>query len=119
MKLDRIATICCTLGALFVLVALSLQYIILPRLPATASWSEQDAEVWMNSSKDYHNKSFDRKVTQQELEEAAQVFREQNEKLNSAKSTRANLPKYFQYSGYLLIAVGAGCYLYQKSIADD
>ena len=115
MKHEHLAIICCSIGAVLVLSALCLKYFVLPDIPATATWSEEEAQAWMSASQDYHRKSFDPDIEQEELDEAAAIYNAQAEKLEAAKFRRNSWPQYCQYAGYFFIAIGAGCFMYHKS----
>ena len=119
MKVERVVAICCSLGAILIVFAICLEYIILPKLPAESIWSDEDAQAWMAASKDYHNKSFSRTIPQEELDASAVAFRQENDKLQAAKSRQSTILRVVHYSGVFFIAVGAGVHLYQKSKSPD
>ena len=119
MKLDKLVYAFCGLGALLILSGICLQYFILPRLSVESAWSREDAEAHTAASMKYHNQSFDKRISQEELAATKAEYQELEDRLNAAKANRSNLPKYFQYGGYVCIGVGAASYVAQKAKSES
>lgn len=119
MKLDRIAVVCLVLGACLVVLSMCLEHFILPALPANATWSREEAEALVAASMDYHAKSFDTSVSEEDLAASAAEYKAHEEKLNAVKAGRANLPRFIKYAGYTTAAVGIACYVAAKARSDS
>ena len=119
MKFDTLAVILCSLGALLVVIAIVLQNLIVPQLPVRSAWSREDAEALQEASMRFHQQSFDPKVSKEELAETDAEYRAHEARLEAARSGRVNLPKYFQYSGFVCIAAGAVSYVVGKAKSES
>ena len=119
MKLNQIAILCSAIGFAFVMLAMCLQYLILPRVPADVSWSREEAEAYSAAAMDYHAKSFDKSVSETELAETASEYRAHRDKLDAAIAHRTNLPKYVQYTGFGFVVIGAALYIADKVRSED
>ena len=119
MIVDRLAVICSALGAVLVVLSITLRYFVIPALPAESVWTNEEATALAEASMDYHAKSFDQGVNEAERAESAAHYREQAAQLERAKSGRDNLPTYLQYAGGLFVLLGAACYVIAKIRADE
>lgn len=119
MKLNQIAILFSALGFALVVLAMCLQYVILPRVPADVTWSREEAEAYSEAAMDYHAKSFDDSISETELAETKSEFRAHREKLDAAIAQRNNLPKYVQYGGFAFVVFGAAVYVADKVWSED
>ena len=119
MKLNQIAVICSGIGIALVVSSICLKYFILPEIPATATWSQEEAEAYTQAAMTYHAKSFDKRVDEAELAETAAEYESHRKGLDAAIAGRRNLPQYFQYSGIGFVLMGAIFYLVAQVRAED
>lgn len=119
MKLDLLAAVCLGVGAALVTFAICLQYLILPSRPASDIWSREEAEALVAASMDYHAKSFDRSISEEELAAAEADYKANEAKLNAAKSRRSSFPIWFKYSGFAFGLLGAVLYIASKVQAEE
>lgn len=115
MKLEKVTLVFCSLGAALIVAAMVVKHVVVPAMPVEEVWSREDAEAHLAASMKYHNQSFDRNISSEELDASAQEFRDIEAKLDAARTRRSTLPRILHYAGLACVAIGGGCYIYDKA----
>jgi len=114
MKLRTLATVCSCIGAALVVIAVCLTYFVVPNLPATATWSEEEAIAYQKASTTYHNATFDRTLTGEERQKSADDWQHHRDKLDSAIEKRSVWPSRLRYAGFAFVLMGVSFYVAAK-----
>lgn len=113
-KLHTYAMISSCVGATLVAIAIFLTYVVVPNTPATDTWSEEEATAYAEASMTYHNATFDVSLTDIELQQTADDWQSQRDKLDSAISKRSLIPNVLRYAGFACVLTGMSFYVAAK-----
>ncbi len=113
-KLHQLAMVFSCVGAALVVIAMILTNVVVPNLPATTTWSNEEATAYAEASKTYHNATFDKSLDETELQQTADDWQAQRDKLDAAIAKRSIIPKLVRYCGFACVIAGLCLYVMAK-----
>ena len=115
MKLQQLAMISSCVGAVLIVAAMFVTYFVVPNIPASATWSDEDATAYSAASTQLHHDSLDASLSNEEVQQSKDEWqKEHRDKLEAAISKRTLLPRILRYAGFACVIVGMSFYVASK-----
>lgn len=102
MKLIHVGIGLLGLGVVLILTAIFWTKIV----PNETVWTEEKAEAYQVAAKNLHDRSFDKEISPEELEETRAEYQALNKQLSRAKTAKYGLPGYFRMIGIISSLAG-------------
>ena len=102
MKLAHAGIGLLALGIVLILAAVFWTRIV----PNETVWTEEKAEAYQVAAKNLHDRSFDKEISSEELEETRAEYQALNKQLSRAKTAKFGLPGYFRMIGVISSLAG-------------